>query len=44
LTLSDFEELLKKSGFKILTVFGDYNLGKFAPKNSERLILVAQKV
>jgi len=44
LTLNDFEELFQKSGFKILSVFGDYNLGKFAPKNSERLILIAQKV
>lgn len=44
LTLKDFEELFQKSGFKILSVFGDYNLGKFAPKNSERLLLIAQKI
>lgn len=44
LRLSDFEDLFQKSGFKILSVFGDYNLGKFAPQNSERLLLIAQKI
>jgi len=44
LGLSDFENLFLKSGFKITNVFGDYNLGKFAPKNSDRLILIAQKI
>jgi len=44
LTLTDFEELFLKSGFRILSVFGDYNLGKFEPKNSDRLILIAEKI
>jgi SAM-dependent methyltransferase len=43
LTLADFEEMFQKTGFKLQTVFGDYNLGTFAPANSERLILVAAK-
>lgn len=44
LTLSDFENLFATSGFKIINVFGDYNLGKFAPKISDRLVLIAQKI
>ena len=44
LTLSDFENLFATSGFKTINVFGDYNLGKFAPKISDRLVLIAQKI
>ncbi len=43
LNLSDFEELLKKSGFKIQTIYGDYELKSFTPASSDRLILIAEK-
>jgi SAM-dependent methyltransferase len=43
LTLQDFRELAKKTGFDELAVFGDYNLGKFVPGNSDRLILIFRK-
>jgi len=43
LTREDFEQMFQKTGFKLKAVFGDYNLGTFAPANSERLILVAAK-
>lgn len=41
---SDFEYLLSKSGFKIETIFGNYNLDKYYEKTSERLIIVATKI
>lgn len=43
LSLKDFENLLTKAGFVIKNVFGDYNLGKFAPETSNRLIIVSAK-
>lgn len=39
----DFEQMLQKTGFHLQAVFGDYNLGTFAPAVSERLVLVAVK-
>ncbi|MBK7129577.1 MAG: class I SAM-dependent methyltransferase [Crocinitomicaceae bacterium] len=41
--LEAFTNMLNRSGFKIESVFGDYNLGTFAPEKSDRLILVARK-
>jgi SAM-dependent methyltransferase len=43
LTYDDFRHLAKKTGFDELAVFGDYNLGKFVPGNSDRLILLFRK-
>lgn len=38
-----FSKLLDETGFILKGVYGDYNLGKFAPLQSDRLILIAQK-
>ncbi len=43
LLLNDFEKLFEQSNFKILHVFGNYNLDKFDPTESDRLVFVAQK-
>lgn len=43
LELSDFEKLVDQSSFKMLHVFGNYNLDPFNKENSDRLIIVAQK-
>jgi SAM-dependent methyltransferase len=43
LNLADFENLLEKSGFKIQTIYGDYELKSFTPASSDRLILIAEK-
>lgn len=43
LTLQDFEKLLLNSGFRIQTIFGDYELNNFNASSSDRLILVAEK-
>lgn len=43
LGLEQFTQLLEKTGFTLKTVFGDYNLGTFAPSLSDRLILIAVK-
>jgi SAM-dependent methyltransferase len=43
LGMGDFEALFDKTGFHVKHVFGDYNLGTFAPADSDRLILVANK-
>ncbi|MFT5725671.1 MAG: SAM-dependent methyltransferase [Bacteroidia bacterium] len=43
LGLEDFEKLLINSGFKIQTIFGDYELNNFKTATSDRLIIVAQK-
>ena len=39
-TLKDFEVLFKKAGVHLLEVFGDYKLGKYDQKTSERLIMI----
>mgnify|MGYP000123685651 CR=1 FL=1 len=41
--LDDFRDMYSQSGFEILAVFGDYNLGKFDKNVSDRLILISQK-
>jgi hypothetical protein len=40
LTLDDFQTLFEKAGVHLLDVFGDYKLGKYYPKTSERLIMI----
>jgi SAM-dependent methyltransferase len=42
-TLRDFRQLLVRAGFSIDCVFGDYQLGRFDPAASPRLIIVARK-
>ena len=43
LMLEDFEALLTKNGFNILSTFGDFDLNGFQEETSDRLILVAKK-
>lgn len=43
LELSDFEELFEKTDLKIDQTYGDFDLRKFDPINSERLILFASR-
>jgi len=43
LKLDDFENYLKKANFKIINIAGDYNLGNFDIKASNRLIIFAKK-
>ena len=42
LTINDFQDYSKKFNFKIIDVYGNYNLEKYH-KNSERLILIIKK-
>lgn len=44
LELSDFKKLVEQSSFKMLHVFGNYSLEPFNQENSDRLIIVAQKI
>lgn len=39
----DFENLLEKSGFKIMELFGDFDLNSFEEESSKRLIIIAEK-
>lgn len=39
LNAADFEYLFDKAGFKLISIFGDYNLAPFNSRHSERLIL-----
>jgi SAM-dependent methyltransferase len=39
-TLEDFQSLFEKAGVNLLDVFGDYKLGKYHSKTSERLIMI----
>jgi 2-polyprenyl-3-methyl-5-hydroxy-6-metoxy-1,4-benzoquinol methylase len=41
--LSDFEDMLSQTGFKLLNHFGDYQLNQFKANASDRLIIIAQK-
>ena len=43
LTLNDFKKYFKKFNFKILDVYGNYNLDNYN-KNSERLIMIIKKI
>lgn len=40
---TDFAALFAKSGFEITDTFGNYNLGRFSPDSSPRLIITARK-
>lgn len=44
LELSDFEKLVEQTSFKLLHVFGNYNLEPYNQELSDRLIIVAQKI
>jgi SAM-dependent methyltransferase len=39
-TLADFEVLFEEAGVHLFDGFGDYKLGKFNPKASERLVMI----
>lgn len=41
--LADFKAMFEKTGFKLINHFGNYQLDKFDPNTSDRLILVVQK-
>lgn len=41
--LNDFKRLLHLNNFKILSIFGDFDLNHFDEENSDRLIIIAQK-
>jgi cyclopropane fatty-acyl-phospholipid synthase-like methyltransferase len=41
--LADFEQLLQQQNFKIVNIFGDYQLNKFDVTTSDRLIIHAKK-
>ena len=43
LKLSDFEKYFNKTNLIITEVFGDYQLNKFKPENSPRLIILFKK-
>lgn len=40
----DFDLMMRENGFKIIHTFGDYSLNPFNRANSERYILIAQKI
>lgn len=39
----DFKAMYRKTGFRILHTLGDYNLGPFDAKRSERLIIISER-
>lgn len=43
LDLTDFEEMLKASDFKIVAIYGDYTMKKYDKDESDRLILICKK-
>lgn len=43
-SLLDFEELMQKTGMRVQTTYGDYDLSPFDAELSPRLILVCEKV
>lgn len=44
LTYDDFSEMLESTGFEILSVHGSYEFEPFDQINSDRLIIIAQKI
>ncbi|MHC5202070.1 class I SAM-dependent methyltransferase [Myroides sp. LJL119] len=40
LQVKDFEQMMQNQGLYLLDTFGDYKLGKFHPKESDRLIMI----
>lgn len=43
LRLSEFQGLFSKTGFELISTFGDFELAPFNEENSDRLIMIAQK-
>ncbi len=43
LTLKDFQNYFKKTNLQIKEIFGNYNLDKFEPNSSSRLIIIFHK-
>ena len=44
LTCADFETIFRNCGFRVQSVFGDYELNAFDEISSDRLIFIAQKI
>ena len=44
LTFEDFQKYFESNHFKLVNLFGDYQLGAYDPEESDRLIMVAQKI
>jgi 2-polyprenyl-3-methyl-5-hydroxy-6-metoxy-1,4-benzoquinol methylase len=42
-TVGDFDRLFTENGLQLTNVFGDYQLSKYDPHSSPRIILIAQK-
>jgi SAM-dependent methyltransferase len=42
--LAQFEQLFLETGFALRTIYGDYRLNPYDSRNSDRLILLAQKL
>ena len=42
-TADDFKKMLDKAKLKIIEIAGDYNLSSYSEKNSNRMIIIAQK-
>jgi SAM-dependent methyltransferase len=43
-SLGDFTDMLSYQGLQVENVFGDYELSKYDPKNSARMIITAKKI
>lgn len=43
ITYDEFRDLFEVASLKILQIFGGYELGTFVPKDSDRLIILAEK-
>jgi SAM-dependent methyltransferase len=43
-TLSDFEQMYQRVGFKINYLYGDYQLNAYNSESSDRLILISEKI
>jgi SAM-dependent methyltransferase len=43
-TLSDFEQMYQRVGFKINYLYGDYHLNAYNSESSDRLILISEKI
>lgn len=44
LALKDFEKYFGLTGFKIVNLYGDYQMANFVPEQSPRLLMLAQKI
>lgn len=44
ITCDEFRDLFETASLKILQIFGDYELGAFEPTESDRLIILAEKL